>query len=176
MSPVLDGAAGDVSDDVDVEHEIHGTAQCAPHPKGIRGGHPMKDAMKDPLSDTTIHLVKATVPSLWEHRLAITMRMDKRIPRNEEIHDLSFRPVPNRTSSTTSSSGRPTRSWRRLERRFWSTSLSSLPSSWSTQRPRPRMAERKPKSAYLTPVRAGCGSREGPASSSSRKASGTQAT
>ena len=44
--------------------------------------------MTDTLSDTTIHLVKATVPALQEHGLAITKRMYERMFRNEEIRDL----------------------------------------------------------------------------------------
>lgn len=40
------------------------------------------------LSDTTIHLVKATVPALQEHGLAITKRMYERMFQNEEIRDL----------------------------------------------------------------------------------------
>lgn len=44
--------------------------------------------MTDTLSDTTIQLVKATVPALQEHGLAITKRMYERMFRNEEIRDL----------------------------------------------------------------------------------------
>ena len=44
--------------------------------------------MSTSLSDTTIHLVKATVPALQEHGLAITKRMYERMFRNEEIRDL----------------------------------------------------------------------------------------
>ena len=44
--------------------------------------------MTDTLSDTTIHLVKATVPALQEHGLAITKRMYERMFQNEEIRDL----------------------------------------------------------------------------------------
>ena len=41
-----------------------------------------------PLSDTTIALVKATVPALESHGLAITRRMYERMFRNEAIRDL----------------------------------------------------------------------------------------
>jgi nitric oxide dioxygenase len=41
-----------------------------------------------PLSDNTIHHVKATVPALQEHGLAITKRMYERMFQNEEIRDL----------------------------------------------------------------------------------------
>ncbi|WP_262266299.1 NO-inducible flavohemoprotein [Microvirga yunnanensis] len=44
--------------------------------------------MTDTLSDASIHLVKATVPALQEHGLAITKRMYERMFRNEEIRDL----------------------------------------------------------------------------------------
>ncbi|HEU6440920.1 MAG TPA: NO-inducible flavohemoprotein [Microvirga sp.] len=44
--------------------------------------------MTNTLSDTTIHLVKATVPALQEHGLAITRRMYERMFRNEAIRDL----------------------------------------------------------------------------------------
>jgi nitric oxide dioxygenase len=44
--------------------------------------------MTDTLSDTTIHLVKATVPALQEHGLAVTRRMYERMFQNEEIRDL----------------------------------------------------------------------------------------
>ena len=44
--------------------------------------------MTHALSDTTIHLVKATVPALQEHGLAITKRMYERMFRNEAIRDL----------------------------------------------------------------------------------------
>jgi len=44
--------------------------------------------MTNTLSDTTIHLVKATVPALQEHGLAVTRRMYERMFRNEEIRDL----------------------------------------------------------------------------------------
>jgi nitric oxide dioxygenase len=44
--------------------------------------------MSTSLSDTTIHLVKATVPALQEHGLAITKRMYERMFQNEEIRDL----------------------------------------------------------------------------------------
>lgn len=44
--------------------------------------------MSTSLSDTTIHLVKATVPALQEHGLTITKRMYERMFRNEEIRDL----------------------------------------------------------------------------------------
>jgi nitric oxide dioxygenase len=40
------------------------------------------------LSDATIHLVKATVPALQEHGLAITKRMYERMFQNESIRDL----------------------------------------------------------------------------------------
>jgi nitric oxide dioxygenase len=42
----------------------------------------------NPLSDTTIHLVKATVPALQEHGLAITQRMYERMFQNDAIRDL----------------------------------------------------------------------------------------
>jgi nitric oxide dioxygenase len=41
-----------------------------------------------PLSDTTIALVKATIPALEQHGIAITHRMYERMFRNEEIRDL----------------------------------------------------------------------------------------
>jgi nitric oxide dioxygenase len=41
-----------------------------------------------PLSDTTIAIVKATVPALEQHGLAITRRMYERMFRNPEIRDL----------------------------------------------------------------------------------------
>ncbi|QRM31311.1 NO-inducible flavohemoprotein [Microvirga sp. VF16] len=44
--------------------------------------------MTNQLSDTTIHLVKATVPALQEHGLAITKRMYERMFQNEAIRDL----------------------------------------------------------------------------------------
>jgi len=44
--------------------------------------------MSTTLSDMTVHLVKATVPALQEHGLAITKRMYERMFRNEEIRDL----------------------------------------------------------------------------------------
>ncbi|WP_262031269.1 NO-inducible flavohemoprotein [Microvirga sp. Mcv34] len=44
--------------------------------------------MTDTLSDTTIHLVKATVPALQEHGLAVTKRMYERMFQNTEIRDL----------------------------------------------------------------------------------------
>ena len=40
------------------------------------------------LSDRTIALVKATVPALEQHGLAITRRMYERMFRNEVIRDL----------------------------------------------------------------------------------------
>jgi nitric oxide dioxygenase len=46
------------------------------------------DFMTTSLSDTTIHLVKATVPALQAHGLEITKRMYERMFRNEEIRDL----------------------------------------------------------------------------------------
>ncbi|GEO12524.1 NO-inducible flavohemoprotein [Microvirga aerophila] len=44
--------------------------------------------MPTSLSDTTVHLVKATVPAIREHGLAITRRMYERMFRNEEIRNL----------------------------------------------------------------------------------------
>jgi nitric oxide dioxygenase len=44
--------------------------------------------MTNTLSDTTIHLVKATVPALQEHGLTITKRMYERMFQNEAIRDL----------------------------------------------------------------------------------------
>ena len=44
--------------------------------------------MTNTLSDSTIHLVKATVPALQDHGLAITKRMYERMFQNEEIRDL----------------------------------------------------------------------------------------
>ena len=44
--------------------------------------------MTNTLSDSTIHLVKATVPALQDHGLAITQRMYDRMFQNEEIRDL----------------------------------------------------------------------------------------
>jgi len=44
--------------------------------------------MSTTLSEMTIHLVKATVPALQEHGLAITKRMYERMFQNEEIRDL----------------------------------------------------------------------------------------
>ena len=44
--------------------------------------------MPNSLSDATIHLVKATVPALQEHGLAITRRMYERMFQNEAIRDL----------------------------------------------------------------------------------------
>src|SRR5215210_7324360 len=44
--------------------------------------------MSTSLCDTTIQLVKATVPTLQEHGLAITRRMYERMFQNEEIRDL----------------------------------------------------------------------------------------
>jgi nitric oxide dioxygenase len=44
--------------------------------------------MTDTLSDTTIHLVKATVPALQEHGLAVTKRMYERMFQNEQIRAL----------------------------------------------------------------------------------------
>jgi nitric oxide dioxygenase len=49
----------------------------------------VKDAsVTTSLSDTAIHLVKATVPALQEHGLAITRRMYERMFQNKEIRDL----------------------------------------------------------------------------------------
>jgi nitric oxide dioxygenase len=44
--------------------------------------------MTESLSDTTIHLVKATVPALQEHGLAVTRRMYERMFQNPDIRDL----------------------------------------------------------------------------------------
>ena len=44
--------------------------------------------MTNTLSDMTVHLVKATVPALQEHGLAITKRMYERMFQNEAIRDL----------------------------------------------------------------------------------------
>ena len=44
--------------------------------------------MTNTLSDATIHLVKATVPALQEHGLAITKRMYDRLFRDDAIRDL----------------------------------------------------------------------------------------
>jgi nitric oxide dioxygenase len=44
--------------------------------------------MQPQLSEATIHLVKATVPALQAHGLAITQRMYERMFRNEAIRDL----------------------------------------------------------------------------------------
>lgn len=44
--------------------------------------------MTDTLSDNCIHIVKATVPALEAHGLAITKRMYERMFRNEAIRDL----------------------------------------------------------------------------------------
>ena len=44
--------------------------------------------MATPLNDQTIETIKATVPALEAHGLAITQRMYERMFRNEEIRDL----------------------------------------------------------------------------------------
>lgn len=44
--------------------------------------------MSTSLSEMTVHLVKATVPALQEHGIAITQRMYERMFQNEEIRDL----------------------------------------------------------------------------------------
>ena len=44
--------------------------------------------MADSLSETTIGLVKATVPALQEHGLTVTRRMYERMFQNEAIRDL----------------------------------------------------------------------------------------
>ena len=62
--------------------------------------------MTDTLSDTTIHLVKATVPALLEHGLAITKRMYERMFRNEEIRDLFNQSHHGETGSQRFSSSR----------------------------------------------------------------------
>lgn len=50
--------------------------------------HLMDKAMPKPLSEKTIQIVKATVPALEAHGLAITRRMYERMFQNPEIRDL----------------------------------------------------------------------------------------